>query len=47
MLLLISDISEMLLVVSGFFIGLGLGFLASGENVLSFWKSIFKNNNAI
>lgn len=47
MLLLISNISQFGMVTFGFFLGLGFGFLASGENVLSFWKSIYKNNNAI
>jgi hypothetical protein len=47
MLFLIPNISQIKAVASGFFLGLGIGFLASGENVLSFWKSIYKNNNAI
>ena len=47
MLLLISNISKLETVTSGFFLGLGIGLLASGENVLSYWKSIFKNNSAI
>jgi hypothetical protein len=46
MLILITNISEFESVTAGFFLGLGLGLLASGEKVLSFWKSIFKNNSA-
>ena len=42
MLVLISDISKIEAVVSGFCVGIGFGLLTSGENVLVFWKSIVK-----
>jgi len=40
-LILVSDVSKLGAIVLGFLMGIGFGLLTSGENVLSFWKSIY------